>query len=245
MRQTVTAAIITLLVSSPLYAQRIQTIDWSSQNQASALIKNITGSAAKGGPLARFKTGQQCPAPMASAIDPQAPTACAISQFVSDCGLFGTNCPQKMIVPMGLRDKGAVNPGFKALGGGGVKGSIDGPGRKGNGRYFVYHNKPYSVKLHIKTGYVDGAITLSRNKETGKDSMRFKGRYWDQGKGTWGPEVDGTNDVVITYNSRKDKGKISWIENGKNKSEGFWGGARGDDMTIELAGGWNHDFEQD
>lgn len=194
--------------------------------------------------LRRAGSVPACPVPEVGTVDHGRGMNCAAAIRMSECGLFGMLCPEKIVDPMLLLQKGPVQTGFKALGGAGAKGKIDGPGWKGNGTFYVYKNDPYEISMWIATGYVEGVITIKRDKKTGRDRSNFKGRYWDQDKGDWGPQVDGGNDVVITYDAGRDKGRIRWKENGKWKQERYWGGKSGKSMTIELAGGWDHDFKR-
>lgn len=139
-----------------------------------------------------------------------------------------------------------LDPGFKALGPTGKTGSVDGPGSQGNGRYRVISSEPYQVVLEMKTGYIDGRFTLKRDTTTGKDSLGFSGRLWDQSRGAWAAPTEGINDGLITYDSGKDNGRIKWKENGAWKDEGYWNGRAGNkSMTIEFGGGWDHDLSQD
>ena len=221
------AAVLSLLLSSPTHAGPALGETWAQQTRVKTLIQTVR------------KQLSQRPAPAKKRS-----AGSKASTLDLGCGLFGVLCPQKLFRPMETGSK-PINTGFKALGSADQTGEIDGPGRKGNGRYKTIKNQPYELILHIKTGYVDGTIGFKREKNTGKDVMSFSGRYWDQGKGKWGPQVDAKNDVVVTYDARRDKGKIRWLENGKWKQERYWGGKAGIEMTIELAGGWNHDFLQD
>lgn len=175
-----------------------------------------------------------------------------MAEEIRRCGPWGALCGEKLpsrdAAAPNARQEGVVTPlttGFKGLGSAGKTGKIDGPGKKGNGSYRVGKNDPYELQLVIKTGYIDATLTLTRDPATGKDKMRFQGRLWDQGKGDWGLPQDTANDVVVGYNSGNDEGTLRWQENGKWKSEGFWGGKAGTKMTIEFGGGYNHDFEQD
>lgn len=165
---------------------------------------------------------------------------------VPACGLFGSLCGGALSENPFKAAKGPLQTGFMALGSAGKTGKVDGPGRQGNGTYRVEQNDPYALRLRIDTGYVEGTVTLTRDAATGRDVLGFSGRYWDQGSGAWGAEVAGSNEVVITYDARADSGKIRWQENGSWKEERYWGGRAGRrSMTIELAGGWDHDFKQD
>lgn len=136
-----------------------------------------------------------------------------------------------------------INPGFKALGAAGKTGTIDGPGAPGNGSYTVDANNPYEVKLTIKTGRIDAQLTLSRDPSTGKDTVRRNGRIWKQG--AWTTSKDVSFPAQLVYDAARDNGTITWNEEGLAKKEGYWHGASGTTMTIELGGGWDHDFSQD
>ncbi|MBI5596396.1 MAG: hypothetical protein HY928_09945 [Elusimicrobia bacterium] len=165
---------------------------------------------------------------------------------VPACGLFGSQCPSAPSETGAKSANGPLQTGFMALGSAGKTGTVDGPGRQGNGTYRVDQNDPYALRLWIATGYVEGTVSLTRDEATGRDVLGFTGKYWDQDKGNWGAPVSGSNEVVISYEARKDSGKIRWQENGSWKEERYWGGRAGrTSMTIELAGGWDHDFKQD
>jgi len=140
-----------------------------------------------------------------------------------------------------------VNAGFRALGPAGSTGKVDGPGRQGNGSYRVLRNDPFLVELTVRTGYVDGTTTLSRDRATGRDTMRFVGRVWDRDAGRFSEPQDVTAEVQISYDAGRDRGLIRWQEDGVEKQEGYWGGGRAGarTMTIELGGGWDHDFTRD
>jgi hypothetical protein len=141
-------------------------------------------------------------------------------------------------------DTSPIGPGFKALGPAGQTGRIDGPGGKGNGTYQVSRNEDYHLQVVLKTGYLDGTVALARDPATGGTTMRFSGRRWDGDKGQWGPEEDAAKEVVLEYDADRDRGTIRWVEDGEWKSERYWEGAKGDSMTIEFGGGWDHDFKQ-
>ena len=165
------------------------------------------------------------------------------------CGPWGVFCAQHLtmaIAPQSTQnEKTPFGAGFKALGPVGKTGKIDGPGGKGNGAYRVDVNEDYRLEAIIKTGYMAGRVVLTRDPATGAATMRFAGRRWDSDKGEWGAEEDKTKEVVVEYDAKKDRGTIRWVEDGEWKSERYWGGAEGADMTIEFGGGWDHDFQQD
>ena len=175
-----------------------------------------------------------------------------MSEELERCGPWGVLCGRGAgggaDPSPNFNRQGAATPlttGFQAVGKAGKTGEIDGPGKKGNGRYSVLKNEPLELQLSIKTGYIDATLTLSRDGATGRDKMRFQGRLWDQGKGGWGPVQDAVNDVAVSYNTGNDEGSIRWKEGGNTKSESYWGGKAGTRMTIEFGGGYNHDFIQD
>ncbi|MBI4679044.1 MAG: hypothetical protein HY748_15820 [Elusimicrobia bacterium] len=163
------------------------------------------------------------------------------------CGVFGSHCAGKRPTPKSMAQAQEISPinlGFKALGPEGSGGKIDGPGRQGNGTFKVLKNDPYEMSMEVKTGYIDGIVTLKRDSAAGKDAMRYQGRLWKDGE--WGPVEDKATEIEVRYDARKDEGSINWIENGEEKSERFWrGGKGGKVMTIEFSGGWNHDFHRD
>ncbi|MBI5209675.1 MAG: hypothetical protein HY927_06880 [Elusimicrobia bacterium] len=134
----------------------------------------------------------------------------------------------------------AINTGFQAMGQAGSTGSVDGPGKQGNGGYRVLANSPFEVSMRVKTGFIDGIMTLKRNPDTGKDTMRYQGRLWKDER--WAPNEDTTTDVEIRYDAKRDSGSINWKENGRWKAERYWGGSGGKSMTIEFGGGWDHAF---
>lgn len=165
------------------------------------------------------------------------------------CGPWGAFCAQPLALasaPQSTQnEKTPFGSGFKALGPAGKTGKIDGPAGKGNGTYRVDVNEDYRLEAVIKTGYMDGRVVLTRDPSTGATTMRFVGRRWDGDKDEWGPDEDAAKEVVLEYDAKKDRGAIRWVEDGDWKSERYWGGAEGADMTIEFGGGWDHDFQQD
>jgi len=170
------------------------------------------------------------------------------SPFGASCGPFGVFCPE----PFGDWPSGAIpvsfSPdettsrgcpsirGFLDLGPSGTGGDIDGPGGDGDGTFKTLERADDTVSLEIKTGYVDARISLVQDPKTCDRAMVVRGKVR-------GKEVDGKNEVAITYDADSDEGTIAWKENGKEKAEDFWKGEDGDTkMTIELGGGYNHDF---
>lgn len=134
---------------------------------------------------------------------------------------------------------------FQALGPTGKTGRIDGPFTKGNGVYRVELNSPYELRFLVKTGYMDGQLTLKRDPVTGLDSMRLVGRMWDRKNRAWGPVEDNTKAIKIEYDPRNDAGQLRWVgEDRVEKTERFYNGRSGRSMTIEF-NGWGHDFYQD
>ncbi len=231
---------ILALASNAAWAQRINspTLDaaWSSPAETADLRDRLKSRPGKPGRPA-------CPAAVAAAADPEGPADCDAA-FSRPWGIgVSDKLPAS---PRAAAAAGPLNTGFQALGPAGKTGKVDGPGSQGNGTYKVHKNEPYELGLNIATGYISGTLTLKRDAATGADTIRFAGWLWDHGRGAWGAFTDTTNDVRITYNARKDEGRLNWTENGEAKSEGFWGGRAGRrSMTIEAGGGWNHDFKQD
>jgi len=166
-----------------------------------------------------------------------------------ECGPWGVLCAVEKSLGSASKaqaDTSPINTGFIALGGTGASGKIDGPGNKGNGTYGVMANEPYKMSITMATGYLEGQLTLTRNSDTGGDKVNFTGRLWDKGKNCWGPQVEGTRDTIITYDKSGDLGQIPWELNGAQSNEKYWGGGKEGrkKMTIEMGGGWNHDFIQ-
>ncbi len=165
-----------------------------------------------------------------------------VMQF--NCGIWGVLCsadmPFRAASTKGIHP---INTGFIALGQTGTAGKIDGPGKKGNGTYRMKRNDSLEVSIIINTGYIDGQMTLVREPQTGADTLRFAGKLWDKDKKCWGPYLDDAGNITIIYDAKKDRGKIPWNENGKQKTERYWNGREGrTKMTIEFGGGWDHDF---
>lgn len=136
-----------------------------------------------------------------------------------------------------------INLGFQGLGPAGAAGRVKGPGifGSGDGTYRVVENGPWRVVLQMKTGYVDGAFTLSRDPATGKDALGFNGRLWDSDRGGMSPPTNSVNDGRVAYDPGSDSGTISWRLNGQwNKDDYHGGRAGGAGMTISLSG---HDHE--
>ncbi|MCX5797429.1 MAG: hypothetical protein NTY77_18210 [Elusimicrobia bacterium] len=165
------------------------------------------------------------------------------------CGPWGALCAQALAMARQKRafanDTRPIGAGFKALGPAGKTGVIDGPGVQGNGTYRVVANEDYRLQIVVDTGYIAGEITLTRDPATGRATMRFAGRRWNDGQGAWGPAEDATKEVAIEYDAKRDLGYLRWVEDGEWKYERYWGGAQDAGMTIEFGGGWDHDFRQD
>lgn len=164
------------------------------------------------------------------------------------CGPFGVFCAEESPSDLILTATEApailpISRGFQALGGPGSKGSIDGPGGRGNGTFRVELNDPFEIRLWIDTGYTKARMTLKRDA-AGKDTMRFEGRMFEDG--AWSDHRDKTSQVFISYDAGKDRGSIKWKEDGKWKQENYWDGRAGRrSMVIELGGGWDHEFKRD
>lgn len=140
-----------------------------------------------------------------------------------------------------------INRGFQGLGPAGKTGRVKGPGLfgSGDGAYRVVENTPWKVVLRMKTGYIDGTFTLSRDAVTGKDSLGFNGSLWDSDQGRMTPPSNTINDGQVGYDPASDTGTIAWRLNGQWKQDAYKGGRAGTrGMTITL-GGHGHDFLQD
>lgn len=140
-----------------------------------------------------------------------------------------------------------INAGFAALGPAGTKGTVDGPGKQGNGAYEMLKNDPFEVIITIETGFISATMTFTRDSLTGADTLRFVGKKWDTMTGKWGPPTDRTNSLTVNYNPGRDRGNFHWLEDGKSYTERFWDGGQASSrsMTIELGGGWDHTFSHD
>lgn len=164
-----------------------------------------------------------------------------------DCGIWGILCSEDMPFRAASARENVqpINTGFKALGLAGVSGKIDGPAWKGDGTYRMKRNDSLEVDIIINTGYIDGQMTLTRDPQTGADTLRFAGRLWDKDKNCWGPDRDDISNITIIYDAKKDRGEIPWKENGETKKEQYWNGKKGrTKMTIEFGGGWDHAFQR-
>lgn len=135
-----------------------------------------------------------------------------------------------------------LNTGFRALGEAGQKGSVDGPGGKGNGSYTVLKNGKSEVALKLSTGYIDGEFHLLRDPATGTDTLHFIGRKWLKEKSAWGPHEDNIVEAQFTYDAKADTGRIRYkAKNSQWKQESYWNGKAGRvSMVIEFGGGWDH-----
>ena len=144
--------------------------------------------------------------------------------------------------PRSPGERAPLNAGFKALGPAGTEGEVDGPGKRGNGRYRVLVSDAVELQLEIRTGYIDGSFTMKRDASTGEDTMRFAGSRWDQDKNAWSEPADETGPVQITFDAKRNRGAIRYNENGRWKQESYWDGKNGRRMVIEFGGGWDHTF---
>lgn len=163
------------------------------------------------------------------------------------CGPWGVLCAKARSfksASKGQADASPINTGFKALGKAGASGTIDGPGKQGNGTYTIVENEPYKVGIIIATGYLEGQLTLTRDPGTSGDRIDFSGKVWDKEKSCWGAQVAGTSSTKLSYDNRRDQGQIPWELNGALSEEKYWGGGKEGrtKMTIEIGGGWDHDF---
>jgi hypothetical protein len=185
-----------------------------------------------------------CPPPVPGEADGPRDPACEVDGGIeTGCGLFGRACPrtEETLEPAPADGAGArrdpvlrkascpcLNVGFMALGASGTGGEIDGPGKKGNGRYTVRESACMRLSLHIVTGYVDAMFTFARDEASCRDTLQVNA---SPGPGQ------------VSYEARRDRGSIQWTENGQRKRENYWNGKAGRrQMTIEMGGGWDHDF---
>ncbi|MBI5240344.1 MAG: hypothetical protein HY926_07710 [Elusimicrobia bacterium] len=226
------AAALALLAPGPLRAQTPGPFAASDMESARGLVGSMRA-------LSRDISSR--PAPVAAGE--------TIPFELLRCGPWGAFCAQAYVKSARIRsyknDTSPIGTGFKALGPAGKTGQIDGPGGKGNGAYRVVRNDPYHLQMLVRTGYIEGEVTLIRDPATGRTTMRFAGKRWNNDEDDWRPPEDVTKEVVVGYDARKDFGHIRWVEDGEWKEERYWGGAQGKDMTIEFGGGWDHDFQQD
>lgn len=186
-------------------------------------VESVGGTAVKSGPVVN------------------GPDAVRDADDAGPCAMWAEGCVgPKAVQFQGTGKVTPINTGFLALGSAGTKGSVDGPGAVANGTYVVDENSPYRVSLTIKTGRMDAQLTLERDPATGSDTVRRKGKIWKKGAFTPYGEVSFPGRIV--YDAGRDSGTISWTEDAVAKQEGYWNGASGAAMTIELGGGWDHDF---
>ena len=137
-----------------------------------------------------------------------------------------------------------INSGFQGLGAAGKTGKIAGPPLGGDGTYRVIQNDATQMVFDMKTGYVVGRFTLTRNAATGRDTLGFAGQTKDGPLGGW-TSASGNYDGRITYNAGADSGTILWQLNGQQISDIYSGGRSGSrSMTITLKGN-KHTFTQD
>lgn len=218
---------------------------WSNPSQTWELVRAVNiFSAQKHEQPGRGRAPQNCPTPTMGGQDELGESEDCLGQDAFSCGVLGERCADReSTVPMPVAfDVSPLSTGFVALGPAGTTGKIDGPGSQGNGAYRVDKNDPYEVALTLDTGYIKGQATLKRDPLTGKDSIRFAGKVWENGK--LSEHRDNTHDAVISYKSKDDAGTIRWTENSGKKAEDYWGGKSGRSMTIEFGGGYDHDFRQ-
>lgn len=161
------------------------------------------------------------------------------------CGIFGSRCAIRRVeFRITAREFVPINLGFLALGPKGSGGAVDGPGKQGNGIFRVLKNEPTEMSMIVKSGFIDGTVTLRRDPVTGNDTMRYQGRLAKDD--VWGPVEDKLTEIEVRYDVQTDAGSINWVEEGVEKVERFWGGGKGGKrMTIEFGGGWNHDFNRE
>jgi hypothetical protein len=138
-----------------------------------------------------------------------------------------------------------LNTGFQALGPAGKTGKVNGPGPfgEGDGTYDVVQNDPDQMVFDMKTGYVNGRFTMSRDPATGKDTLGFAGQTKDGPFADW---VTATGNYAgqISYNSGSDSGTIQWQFEGASVTDTYSGGRAGSkSMTITLKGN-SHTFTQ-
>jgi hypothetical protein len=137
-----------------------------------------------------------------------------------------------------------INSGFQGLGAAGKTGKISGPPLGGDGTYRVIQNDPTQMVFDMRTGYVVGRFTLTRDAATGRDTLGFAGQTKDGPLGGW-TSASGNYAGRITYNAGTDSGTIGWQLNGQQISDTYNGGRSGSrSMTITLKGN-THTFTQD
>ncbi|MBI5624374.1 MAG: hypothetical protein HY924_11400 [Elusimicrobia bacterium] len=236
-------ALLCLLAGNSLAATALSGEPWLAAEQAQVLIGRAKSLSHP--PGSQPSASVSCTRP---AQGEDSPLACGKPDF--SCGVFGSACDGKRPAPgpvLAAGDPPPINPGFKTMGPAGSGGRVDGPGKQGNGTFKVLVNDPYVMSMRVQTGYIDGIMTLSRDPKTGKDTMRYQGRRWNDEKRDWNPFEDKLTEITITYDPKEDRGRIRWVDDGEEKSEGYWGGGGDDDklMTIEFGGGWDHDFHRD
>lgn len=195
---------------------------------------------------------RMAPRPAAAAADPKGD---AFARSLK-AGIWGGGRADSLLPPPGASFSAAqsagqaapaaLNRGFQGLGPAGKTGRVKGPGifGSGDGSYRVVENGPWKVVLIVKTGYIDGTFTLSRDAATGADTMGFNGRLWNADRGEMSPPQNATNDGKISYDPGSDSGTIAWKLNGQWNQDTYRGGRAGSGgMTITL-GGHGHDFIQ-
>lgn len=137
-----------------------------------------------------------------------------------------------------------LNVGFLALGAAGTAGTVKGPPFGGDGTYNVVQNDPDQMAFDIKTGYVNGRFTLSRDPATGKDTLGFTGQVKNGPFADW-QQLTGSYPGQIGYNPGKDSGTIAWSFGGSPVTDTYNGGGRAGSrsMTITIDGN-AHTFTQ-
>jgi hypothetical protein len=137
-----------------------------------------------------------------------------------------------------------INAGFLALGAAGKTGSIKGPPMGGDGTYRVIQNDPTQMVFDMKTGYVAGRFTLTRDAATGKDMLGFDGKTKDGPFSGW-TQISGSYPGLIAYNAGSDSGTIDWQFNGEQIRDTFNGGRAGSRSMVITLKGNTHTFTQD
>ncbi len=137
-----------------------------------------------------------------------------------------------------------LNAGFQALGAAGkTETMVGGPARfeAGDGTYRVIQNDPLQMVFTMKTGYVDGRFTLSRDAATGKDTLGFTGQTKDGPFSGWTQSQRQLRRPDHLQPAGSDSGAISWQLNGAQVNDTYRGGRAGSrSMTITLKGNDAH-----
>jgi hypothetical protein len=138
-----------------------------------------------------------------------------------------------------------VNLGFQALGPKGAGGRVGGPGilGMGDGRYRVEENSPFLVVIRLETGFVQGRFVLSRDRNTGADTIGFMGRVMENG--AWGPMREGLNPGQVAYDAASDRGAVRWSAGGRRQEDTYERGAAGSRAMRITLNGHAHNFYRD